>query len=294
MNVWRMSFRAGNSGPEMWPECFRRGIAAITYRPLAETDLSAYRSGEPKRLWAQLEPAQKASLRRVVYEMRPGDVIFAKQGPMIVGKGRVTGPYRFDGKLSLRDPFGTPWSHQVPVRWDPAFAPVHLLLGSEPLTVKLLSKSHVRRLGEAQAYDGDSPADEELAAFEGAKRRLFILHRTRERRLRAAKIAVFQRDHSGRLYCEVVGCGFDFQRVYGRVGAGYAQVHHLRPLGGSIRKAETHLSDLAVVCPNCHAMIHRSGACRSLREISVHLSQNGASSNKAPQRPGARDARSGR
>ena len=66
MNIWRMAFRAGDGGPEMWPDCFRLGVAAITYRPIATTDLSLYAAGEPKELWSQLSPAQKYSLRQVV------------------------------------------------------------------------------------------------------------------------------------------------------------------------------------------------------------------------------------
>jgi hypothetical protein len=40
MTVWRMSFRVGNQGYEMWPECLRLGAAGITYIPLAKTDPS--------------------------------------------------------------------------------------------------------------------------------------------------------------------------------------------------------------------------------------------------------------
>jgi len=88
MTTWRMSFRAGSQGHEMWPDCFRLGVAAITYYPLERTDLSKYREGEPQKLWAQLKPTQKASLRRVAYEMKARDVIYVKQGPKIVSKGK--------------------------------------------------------------------------------------------------------------------------------------------------------------------------------------------------------------
>ena len=54
MKFWRMSFRAGNHGYEMWPHCLRLGVAAITYRPLATTDLSKYAKGEPKNFWDEL------------------------------------------------------------------------------------------------------------------------------------------------------------------------------------------------------------------------------------------------
>ena len=88
----------------MWPHCRELGIAAITYYPLHDTDLSRYPKGEPKHLWAQLTSSQKASLRRVAYEMKEGDIIYVKQGPRIVGRGVINGSYQFDYEYRLRSP----------------------------------------------------------------------------------------------------------------------------------------------------------------------------------------------
>jgi hypothetical protein len=104
MKAWRMSLRAGNHGREMWPDCVRWGVAAITYRPLATIDLSKFAQGEPQNLWDELEPSQKASLRRVAYEMAAGDVIYVKQGPKTVDKGIVSGRYEFDSQSRLIGP----------------------------------------------------------------------------------------------------------------------------------------------------------------------------------------------
>lgn len=113
--------------------------------------------------------------------------------------------------------------------------------------------------------------DEELAAVEGRLRKRFVTHRRRERRLRDAKVQIALSQNDGRLRCEVRGCGFDFLQVYGPLGAGYAQVHHNRPLSASPARGERRaLADLAIVCANCHAMIHRGGECRSLDAIRVH------------------------
>jgi len=154
MTTWRMSFRVGNHGYEMWPQCLRLGVAAITYDPLSETDLSKYSKGEPKDLWERLEPTQKASLRRVVYEMKAGDVIYVKQGPKIIDKGIVKGPgkgnaYYFDSGFRLCEPNGTPWAHQVAVDWSTDFPEIRMLLGGEQVTVKELSPDEVRKVEEA-------------------------------------------------------------------------------------------------------------------------------------------------
>lgn len=56
------------------------------------------------------------------------------------------------------------------------------------------------------------------------------------------------------LKCEV--CGFDFEEVYGKLGAGYIEVHHKKPVseGEHITDLNT---DLVMLCSNCHRMIHR-------------------------------------
>jgi 5-methylcytosine-specific restriction enzyme A len=107
--------------------------------------------------------------------------------------------------------------------------------------------------------------DPEAAGYdEGEPRRAFRQHRHREWRARKDKIDSVLRK-TARLVCEVVGCGFDFERRYGELGKGYAHVHHRIPLGmASSLGTKTKLEDLAVVCPNCHAMIHLGGACRNL------------------------------
>jgi 5-methylcytosine-specific restriction endonuclease McrA len=113
--------------------------------------------------------------------------------------------------------------------------------------------------------------DESIAAVEGELRSRMVRHRVRERELREAKLAEAKRRNAdGRLRCEVPGCGFDFEAIYGPIGVGYAQVHHLRPLSEAVAPVKTTLNDLAVVCANCHAMIHIGGVCRSLADLIAH------------------------
>src|ERR1700739_3742163 len=119
MKAWRMSLRVGNRGPSMWDGCRKLGVAAITYSPLERTNLSAHSPFEPSSKWRELAPTQKASLGRVAYEMKGGDVIYVREGPKIIGRGVVKGKrgrraYQFDSRFQLVDPNGTPWAHQVP------------------------------------------------------------------------------------------------------------------------------------------------------------------------------------
>ncbi len=115
---------------------------------------------------------------------------------------------------------------------------------------------------DASVVEADTDRPDELIGLEGEELLSVVRHRRRERRLRQAKLDE-ARNHAA-LCCEVPGCGFDFARAYGPLGVGFAEVHHLQPLKDRAEPGETRLEDLAVVCANCHRMIHRHGASRPL------------------------------
>jgi hypothetical protein len=155
MTVYRMAFRIGSQGYDLWPKCRRHGLAAIGYWPFWDIDLSAIDLSERTRipghlleLWDELSSSQKASLRRVVCDFTDGDVIYVKSGKRIVGKGRVVGAYRFDPEspIAAQD---SVWPHTVPVEWDPDFQPIEVLLGSEQTTVLQVAGARLRTLEEA-------------------------------------------------------------------------------------------------------------------------------------------------
>lgn len=117
-----------------------------------------------------------------------------------------------------------------------------------------------------------APNDPEVAAYEGEVRLLVVRHRRREQRLRSEKIQHALQTR-GRLVCEVPGCGFDFEEVYGPGARGFAHVHHLEPLHSQDTPRLTRLADLAIVCANCHAFIHLGGKCRPLAGLLAHAAE---------------------
>lgn len=74
---------------------------------------------------------------------------------------------------------------------------------------------------------------------------------------------------TGRLACEV--CDFEFKARYGELGDGFCEVHHKRPLAASASPSVTHLEDLAVVCSNCHRVLHRSSCTLSVQQLRTRL-----------------------
>ncbi|MCK1607251.1 HNH endonuclease [Bradyrhizobium sp. 166] len=122
----------------------------------------------------------------------------------------------------------------------------------------------------AKAEKNEGYQDIEYSAHEGEawKRTALITQRIREHKFRAKKIEEALAKNHGRLICEVQGCGFDFFRRYGDIGRNYAHVHHREPLSKAPMSGKTlRLADLAIVCANCHAMVHVGGACRDLNTL---------------------------
>lgn len=110
----------------------------------------------------------------------------------------------------------------------------------------------------------DQDVDEEESAPEG--RWLSRQHRYRERnraltrkrkRLALAKYGV--------LRCEV--CGMVFPEVYGGMGKEFIECHHTRPIEKMQPGEETKVKDLALVCSNCHGILHRGGSIMTIERL---------------------------
>lgn len=95
---------------------------------------------------------------------------------------------------------------------------------------------------------------------------LYKLHKVRERNrkiIEAKKKKVLK--ETNELKCEV--CDFDFEKTYGQIGKGYIECHHLIPLSNFQVNKETKLEDLALLCSNCHKMIHKDLAIKTIKEF---------------------------
>jgi hypothetical protein len=92
---------------------------------------------------------------------------------------------------------------------------------------------------------------------EGSKQRK--THRDLEKTRRNQLLVRHKKRHvlstTKKLVCEV--CRFDFHRVYGGLGRGFAHAHHTHFLSDGDGERQSTLDDLVIVCANCHAMLHR-------------------------------------
>lgn len=98
------------------------------------------------------------------------------------------------------------------------------------------------------------------------------LTRERNRKLTEAKRKKVLRER-GKLECEV--CGFDFSIRYGLRGDGFIECHHTKPVATLSDGSTTNIKDLALVCANCHRMVHRRKPWLTIEELKEHLGQAG-------------------
>ena len=109
---------------------------------------------------------------------------------------------------------------------------------------------------ENEEIDIDIQIDSEFEEEASEGKVITRIHQTYERDtklVRKKKERVLR--EKGKLLCEA--CGFDFQECYGDRGKNFIECHHTKPVSEIGEKGKTNIDDLALLCANCHRMIHR-------------------------------------
>lgn len=123
-------------------------------------------------------------------------------------------------------------------------------------------------------FASSSNANED-GVWEGREAFLLKRHKYYERDNSVIATAKRKAHEEGRLKCEV--CNFDFAKKYPEVGNNFIECHHKIPIGLGFER-KTKPSDLALVCSNCHRMLHRKhkGTYLNIQELkSILISNNG-------------------
>lgn len=134
------------------------------------------------------------------------------------------------------------------------------------LPTESVLQADLRRMVEAYRAlvfrNTESDEDEDLRLEFGlsnkvtiTEKRKYAFHRKIERNSTASRKA--KKFHG--TTCQA--CALSFPDRYGKIGKGFIEAHHLKPIGKlkEGEKVEYDIaSDFAVLCANCHRMIHRS------------------------------------
>jgi predicted HNH restriction endonuclease len=116
-----------------------------------------------------------------------------------------------------------------------------------------------------------SHEDEELAFPEGKLK--YELHTRKERNIELVKRKKQLASQINPLLpCEI--CKTSFKEKYGEIGADYIEAHHILPISELTEETPTKLSDLILICSNCHKMIHRKRPWLTDEQLKELLAEN--------------------
>lgn len=103
----------------------------------------------------------------------------------------------------------------------------------------------------------------QLATMEGRH----YLAEAKFRRRKRALIEEKKRQSDGK--CSI--CGFDFKTTYKRLERDLLVGHHVEPIGKRKKATKTTLSEIDLLCPNCHAAVHSEDPPLSADELRGRL-----------------------
>jgi 5-methylcytosine-specific restriction protein A len=148
-----------------------------------------------------------------------------------------------------------------------ADAEVWAEFAADPARCQLVAESIIAVLDDPEVGTPSSEPDVSEELLEAPEGRLLVrkhFARERNRKLVESKRKQVLRKN-GKLSCEA--CDFDFAVVYGDRGDGFIECHHTKPVATLGEGQKTHIDDLALVCANCHRMIHRFKVWLSISEL---------------------------
>ena len=127
--------------------------------------------------------------------------------------------------------------------------------------VRSIHKKYSALLEEASQLEYD---EEEVIFPEGKEK--YRLHRFKERNRKLVALAKDQyKKTNPDLNCQI--CKFSFSNRYGEIGINFIEEHHVFPISTLKEETPMRIEDLAMVCSNCHRMLHRKRPWLTIDEL---------------------------
>jgi hypothetical protein len=138
----------------------------------------------------------------------------------------------------------------------------HLRLGKQISVPKpgISAVSGYVRMVEETTLENTDVDVHDFEAVEGNRQLVAHLQRERNQTLVRKK-----KKGAASLNCEA--CNFSFKQAYGQLAEEYCEVHHLVPLAEAEKSRTTRLQDLAILCANCHRVVHLRNPPYGLLEL---------------------------
>ncbi|MDR3726610.1 MAG: HNH endonuclease [Terracidiphilus sp.] len=123
---------------------------------------------------------------------------------------------------------------------------------------------YVRVIGTEDPDVPDVDLHSSSSGIEGGRSLKLHLFKERDRALVKRK-----KKSATSLNCEI--CRFSFEETYGGPAGAYCEVHHLVPISTLEEATKVNLEDLAILCANCHRVVHLVNPPYTLQEVRVLL-----------------------
>ncbi len=137
---------------------------------------------------------------------------------------------------------------------------------------RILQENGFKILDRKQITETTIVSEDDESTFPEGKEK-YRLHRTRERdRNIIDKAKKIRWSKTGMLACDV--CSFDFKKTYGSRGKGFIEAHHTVPIPKLDGRRKTKVLELALVCSNCHRMLHRGKKLLSVKQLRRIVNRN--------------------
>jgi len=157
-----------------------------------------------------------------------------------------------------------------PSQWATDWRQLELIVRSAPLVVNQADMEQMKQL----VVDLVVPLFGMLVALIGVEEDESAVPGEPEGRAVQTLTTRYERKKVNREACiqlkglQCAACGFNFEAVYGELGIGYVEIHHIIPVSqlGPDYRIDV-MTDLEPLCANCHAMVHRKDPPISIAEM---------------------------
>ncbi len=203
-----------------------------------------------------LSQTDRAMLR--LHYFAPDKRLASMQFSQLMGWGWQSGNAHY-GKLAIRIATFFEWKPNEEDRFWEDMKVSAIVLGERAdgaywWTMRPELARALEIVGLVDPHEGDSIGfDFPPSPMTVEEKKQYVWHRRIERNSEASRVAKRSREPR----CEA--CGFSFSEAYGNIGGIFIEAHHLAPLS-ALRAGEARVysaSDFALLCSNCHRMIHR-------------------------------------
>jgi 5-methylcytosine-specific restriction endonuclease McrA len=225
-------------------------------RPRLEVSLDYYFGGQQRKFWFGFFSENRSSLekiaKRVARKLKPCRTITERD--------ETKKRFIFLRSGLRRAEFGLPILYVYPSLhqnyygiYDPA-----VRSAVSAFNPRLCSRAAAFFESVSRTLPNAHPEDSNREVYpQKENRRKVVSHLRRERSRWLATERKIEDDYK----CQV--CGMRFEEVYGELGRGFAEAHHIVPLSRLKGEVKTRIEDLRTVCANCHRMLHRMDGERS-------------------------------